>query len=128
MTMKNLVIVCAIVLAPALTNADKTFTGTKNATWDCAKEPNIHIMRGGGSYTFKGACKVIAIEGGDNKLVIEAVELLQIVGAGNTVDVGTLDTVNIVGAKNQVTWKKAKSGDLPKTSAIGADNKLGQAR
>lgn len=126
--MRRLVIGCALALTPALASADKTFTGTKEGAWDCAKEPTVHIMRGDGSYTFKGACKLISIQGGENKLTIESVDMLSITGGSNVVNVGTVDTIKIIGAGNQVTWKKAKSGDRPKTSAIGADNRFEQSK
>src|ERR1041385_6073149 len=124
--MRKLLIGCAIALAPALAGADKTFTSAKNAAWDCAKEPTVHIMHGDGSYTFKGACKLISIQGGQNKLMIESVDLLSITGGSNVIEVGTVETIKIIGAKNQLTWKKAKSGDKPRISAIGAENKLEQ--
>ena len=125
MTMKNLVIVCATVLAvvaPGVVSADKTFTSGKNTAWDCGKEPNIRIMHGQGNYNFKGACKSITVQGGENKLVIESVDALRITGGNNTVDVGTVDSVAIVGSGNKLTWKKAKSGDKPKISTVGSDN------
>jgi hypothetical protein len=124
--MKKLFVICAIALVPALASADKTFTGTKDGAWDCAKEPNVRIMRGQGTYTFKGACTAITVQGGNNKLTIESVDSLQITGGGNQITVGTLDSVAIVGANNSVTWKKAKSGDKPKSSAVGSDNKVNQ--
>lgn len=126
--MRKLFIGCAIALAPALASADKNFTAGKGAAWDCGKEPTVHIMHGDGNYTFKGACKLISIQGGQNKLTIESVDMLSITGGGNTIDVGTVDTVKIIGANNQLTWKAAKSGDKPKISAVGAGNKFEQAK
>jgi hypothetical protein len=126
--MRKLVIGCAIALVPALASADKTFTSAKNAAWDCAKEPTVHIMHGEGNYTFKGACKLISIQGGQNKLIIESVDVLSVTGGSNVVDIGTVDTIKVIGANNQVTWKKAKSGDKPRTTAIGADNKFEQSK
>ena len=124
--MKKLFVVCAIAFLPALASADKTFTGTKDGAWDCAKEPSVRILRGEGTFIFKGACKAITVQGGNNKLTIESVDALQITGGGNQITVGTLDSVAIVGANNQVTWKKAKSGEKPKSSAVGQDNKVNQ--
>jgi hypothetical protein len=126
--MRTLLAACAILLAPISAGADKTFTGTRSGAWDCAKEPTVHIMRGGGSFAFKGSCRLITVEGGDNRLTVEAVDQLHIVGGGNLVDVGTLDTAHIVGADNRVTWKRARSGDEPEVSAIGAGNQVRQAR
>jgi hypothetical protein len=126
--MRNHLLVCAIALAPVLAHADKTFIGTAQGAWDCAKEPSVHIMRGEGSYVFKGACRIVTIEGGDNRLTIEAVDNLRIVGGSNVVDVGTLGAASIIGADNKLTWKAARAGDRPKISAIGADNQISQAQ
>ena len=87
--MKHLVVVL-LAFAPLTAHADKTFTGTRQGRWDCAKEPNVHILHGEGSYVFKGNCSIITVEGGNNRLVIEAVDALRIVGANNNIDVGTL--------------------------------------
>lgn len=125
--MRNLLVACACGLAALPASADTTFVGA-SAAWDCAKEPSVHIMHGGGRYVFKGSCRTISIEGGDNQLTIEAVDLLQVVGAGNAVEVGTLDTAKIVGADNRLTWRRARSGDRPKVSVIGADNQIARAR
>jgi hypothetical protein len=124
----KLLVALLIALAPLAAHADKTFAGTSSGQWDCAKEPSVHILHGAGNYVFKGSCKRITVEGGDNRLVIEAVDALQIVGAGNIIDVGTLDTAHIIGANNTLTWRKARAGDQPRISAIGADNKIGPAR
>ena len=126
--MRNHLLVCAIALAPVAAQADRTLTGTAQGAWDCAKEPSVHIMRGEGSYAFKGVCRVVTIEGGENRLTIEAVDNLRIVGGNNVIDVGTLGAANIIGAGNKLTWKAARAGDRPKISAIGADNQISQAR
>jgi hypothetical protein len=117
-----------LTLAPLAARADKTFIGTKQGRWDCTNEPNVHILHGEGSYVFKGNCGIITVEGGNNRLVIESVDALRIVGGNNTIDVGTLDSASIIGAHNTLTWKRAKSGDRPQISAIGADNQVGQTR
>lgn len=115
-----------IALTPALATADKSFT--KSATWDCAKDPTVAINHGGGTYTFKGACKQINVNGGGVKLTVESVDTLNVNGGGCTATVGTLDVANINGAGNKLTWKKAKSGDKPTVNIVGADNKVDQAK
>jgi hypothetical protein len=121
---KHLLLGCAIALAPLVAAADKTFTGASQGAWDCGKDPSVHILRGAGSFKFKGSCATIVVEGGSNKLVIESVDSLQIVGASNKIEVGTLGAVKVVGSVNQLTWKRAKSGDAPEVSAIGTGNEI----
>src|SRR5262249_40753317 len=100
-----------IVLAPALAHADKSLD--KGSSWDCKKDPVVHIDNGDGTYTFTGACKLIDVGGGENTLKIESVDTLQIGGAENTITVGTVDTIDVGGNDNKITWKKAKTGAKP---------------
>ena len=125
--MKSLVTLI-IVLAPALAHADKTYNGGKGATWDCAKDPTVFINHGKGTYTFKGACKSIKINGGENKLTIEEVDKLDVSGAKNTIDIDEVEAINIVGAENTLTWKKTKSGDKPAVKVVGQGNKIDPAK
>lgn len=85
----------------------------KSATVDCAKDPNVSISNGMGTYNFKGACQRIFVGGGVNTLTIESVGSLDIRGAKNTVAVDTVGTITVTGVMNSVTWKKAKTGDKP---------------
>jgi hypothetical protein len=123
--MKTLLLTLTL-LAPSLALADKTFTTGKGATVDCAKDPEVNINHGKGAYTFKGACKAININGGENKLTIDSVEALNVNGGSNTIDVGAVDTININGAGNKITYKKAVKGDKPAVNTIGANNKVDQ--
>jgi len=126
--MRNLLVVCAIALLPLAARAEKTFTGTADGAWDCAKEPSVHILRGEGTYAFKGACKTIRVEGGNNKLTIEAVDTLRIVGGGNAIDVGALGAASIMGSGNKLTWRTAQSGAEPRVSTVGAGNQVSRAK
>jgi Protein of unknown function (DUF3060) len=120
------IIALALALAPTIAAAEKSFVGGQG-DWDCGKDPVVSITRGQGNYTFTGKCTTIAIQGGENKLKIESVDALKIVGGNNEITVDTIDSIKIVGAGNKLTWKKAKSGDKPKVSAVGGDNKIGKA-
>jgi hypothetical protein len=113
---------------PRLARADKTYTGGKGATWDCKKDHTVNINHGKGKYTFKGECKEIHINGGDNTLKIESVDELDVNGGKNTITVGTVDAININGASNKVSWKKSKSADKPAIKTEGDGNKVTQAK
>jgi hypothetical protein len=115
-----------VVLAPAVAAADKDLS--KSTTWDCKKDPVVHIGHGSGTYTFTGACASITVEGGKNMVMIEAVDRLEIVGDKNTIAVGTIDTIDVTGARNAITWKKAKSGDQPTTTGQPESNKITRAK
>ena len=107
-----------LLLAPAA--AAKSFNGGKGATVDCSKDPEVDINHGNGTYTFKGACKAINVNGGANKLAIESVVALNINGAKNTIDVGAVDTITVIGAGNAITYKKGVKGDKTDVNARGA--------
>ena len=114
------------LLTPALASADKSFT--KGATWDCAKDPVVAINHGGGSYTFKGTCTSVNINGGGVTINAEAADTINVNGGSCKVTVGTVGTINVNGASNTITWKKAKSGDTPEVNVHGASNKVDQAK
>ena len=120
---KQLVALMIVALSPTAAFADKSIIGA-SATWDCAKDATVNIVHGKGTYTFKGACKAVNVQGGGNRITAQAIDELNIQGANNTVTVGTIDQINIVGANNRVTWSKPKSGDKPAQSVVGTDNKL----
>ena len=111
-------------LAPSLARADKEFESGSGATWDCASDPTVNISHGGGSYTFKGACKQINVNGGSVTVVIESVEELNVNGASNKITVDAVDTISVNGAQNTIAWKKGKSGDKPTVNVNGERNKI----
>ncbi|MBV8761114.1 MAG: DUF3060 domain-containing protein [Deltaproteobacteria bacterium] len=119
-------ILFAVLVVSGVASADKSFI--KGTTWDCKKDPIVAINKGDGTYTFKGACKTIAINGGDVTLKAESVDEIEINGGGCKVTLGTVGTINVNGAENKVTWKKAKSGDKPAVNVNGADNSVDQAK
>jgi len=122
------ILFAAVLLAPGLAGADKNFTGGKGTTWDCKKDPTVNINHGKGTYTFKGECKAININGGHNTLKIERVTDLNVNGASNTVTIDSVDSININGADNKITWKKAGTGDKPAVSTLGDGNSVTQGK
>jgi hypothetical protein len=104
-------IIIALVFASASAFADKNLD--KDGAWDCKKDPVVFIGNGAGTYTFKGTCAKISVNGGENKLTIESVDTLDVSGGENTITVGTVGTINVGGSDNKITWKKAKAGDKP---------------
>lgn len=111
--MKLLAVLITLVgfAAPVTARADKALA--RSGTWDCKKDPVVHIGNGDGKYRFTGPCKLISVGGGENTLTIEAVDTLEVGGAENKITVGTVGTIDVGGADNTITWKKAKTGDRP---------------
>src|SRR2546428_2005250 len=101
--MARLTCLFALPLAPGIATADKIYNGAKGVTHDCAKEPNVLLNDGEGSYKFIGACTKIAVTGGDNKLVVASVKELSITGGDNTAEVEAVDKISITGAGNKVS-------------------------
>src|SRR5690242_4927876 len=99
--MEKLILTLLVVL-PALARADKTFT--KSAAWDCKKDPVVVINKGDGSYTFKGACKSITVNGAGVTLKIEQVDQLGLNGGGSIAKVGTVAAIDVNGSGNTVRW------------------------
>jgi hypothetical protein len=111
-----------LIVAPGIAHADKNFLKGKGATWDCKKDPVVNINHGKGTYTFKGACDTINLNGGNSKLTVESVDSLNINGGNNTITVGTLGAANLMGSKNKLTYRTAKEGDSANINSVGAAN------
>jgi hypothetical protein len=126
MKRSGLVLLVVLLSAPAL--ADRVVIAEKTTEIDCAKTPDVAIMHGNGTHTFKGTCTKIAIQGGGNKLTIENVKELAITGAKNTATIDGVDKIAVTGSKNEVTYKKSVSGGKTAVAAIGANNSIKQAK
>ena len=114
----------ALAFAPSLALADKDFLSGTGATWDCETDPTVNINTSAGSYTFKGACKAINVNGSSLTIAIESTDELNINGAKNKISVDAADAINVNGASNTVSWKKGKTGDKPAANVVGANNKV----
>jgi hypothetical protein len=116
-----------VVLVPAVAGADKVWNSGKGTTWDCKKDGNVTVNASKGTWTFKGACTSVTLNGSAIKAKIESAETLAVNGSMGNVTVGTVGTLSVTGAKNKVTWSKAHSGDAPSISNTGVDNQIAQA-
>ena len=123
-TSLGLSIVFALASAPSLALADKDFLSGTGATWDCASDPVVNINTSKGTYTLKGACTTVNVNGSTLTIAIESTGELNINGATNKITVDAVDTINVNGAKNTVAWKKGKSGDKPAANVVGAGNNV----
>ncbi|MBC7977596.1 MAG: DUF3060 domain-containing protein [Myxococcales bacterium] len=112
------------LVGSGLAHADKVFNGGRGAAWDCKKDPVVKIDHGAGTYTFKGSCKAIHVNGAANKLTIESSEALNVTGASNTITVGAVDKIDLVGASNTIVYKSGVTRDAPAVEDVGADNRV----
>lgn len=116
-------LVALLLALPVTAAADRVVTD-KAATHDCAKEPNVSINTGEGTFTFTGPCEKIGINGGKNKVTIASVKKLTVNGSKNTIDVDAADKIGVNGAENTINYKRGVTEKTPKVGAIGANNKL----
>jgi DUF3060 family protein len=121
------VLVALLALLPATALAERSYRSEKGVTHDCAKEPEIVINDGGGTYTFTGPCTKLLVNGGDNKIKAESVVKILLNGAKNTIEVDAVDKLAVNGSDNTVTYKRGVNGK-PKVTAIGSNNKLNQVK
>jgi hypothetical protein len=110
-----------IVLAPTLASA-KTYNEGTGDTWDCAKDGSVSINANDGTYTFKGPCKAIAVNGNNNKVSAEGSTAVSVNGNKNTVDVVAADAIAVNGNDNKVTYTKGLSKAKPSVSNPGNRN------
>ncbi|MGE3991651.1 DUF3060 domain-containing protein [Pseudorhodoplanes sp.] len=110
-------------------NPDRTYSGVAVATHDCGKEKKVAVDGTGGSFTLNGTCDSVTVNGGDNRLAVEASKAVTINGARNVIDVGAADRIAVRGYGNTVTWRKGASGSAPHTvTATGDRNAITQAQ
>src|SRR5437867_1240348 len=118
------IVFALILLVPTLARADKVFTKGPGETWDCATDAVVTIKQDKGTFGLIGECKKITVNGKKNVLSVASVGKLVVGGTDNLVEVEEVDTIATSGARNQVHWTKAKTGDKPKVTKGGRDNKV----
>lgn len=109
-----------IVLSPTLAGA-KVFDTGKGGTVDCATDGSSTINTNEGTFTFKGTCKSIIVNGNKNVVTIESVGTLSVNGNENTTNAGSVDLIAASGNNNKVTYKKGA-----KIANTGNGNKIAQ--
>jgi hypothetical protein len=119
-------VLALLVLVPAAALADRSYS-EKSATHDCAKEPEVSVNVGGGTFTFTGACTKIAINGAGNTVKVESSVKLLVNGSKNTVDIDAADRIAVTGNDNTINYKRGVGGK-PKVAAMGSNNKLNQVK
>ena len=117
-----------LVYIPAVAFADKSFTGDKAGTWDCAQDPEVSLTTSDATFTLKGACTSISVTGDNIKLTIESIKDLVLNGNKNTATVGKLGELTVNGNSNKVTWKAALSGKKPAVQNNGKSNGVAKAK
>jgi hypothetical protein len=123
-SVKTALISVLMVCATHTAFADKQYLDGHGGTWDCAKDGVVTIDANTGSYTFKGACKSITINGNTNKVAFETTATLSVNGNSNAVTATSADALLVPGNENSVTLKKA-----PKSSSNpGTNNKVSVAK
>lgn len=116
-----------LLVVPALAFA-KSYNSGDNVTHDCSKDPDVSINVSEATFTIKGTCEKVSINGADNKVSIENVERISVNGADNTVDVIATDRISINGADNRVTYKKGIKKAKPRVKVLGSGSKVTQAK
>lgn len=113
-----------LVVGLSSARADKIFNAGTGTTWDCAKDSDVVINTSNGKYTFKGACKDIAVNGSGLKITIESVTDLDVNGSKNDIQATAADDINVNGNDNVVTWAKGINGKAPDVNTLGTGNKV----
>lgn len=121
---QRLIIAAAItcLAGPGIAHADKAYNAGKGGTWDCKKDPVVHINSGSGSYTLKGSCKMVNLNAGNTKLTIESTENVSVSGSNNKLTIGAVDHINVVGSDNTVSYKSSVRGGAPSVNNVGSNN------
>jgi hypothetical protein len=126
--LKQLALVFGLALTPTLAFADKDFTDSTGATYDCAEDSTVNINNGSGTFAFTGPCKEINVNGSKLIITVGDVEELNLNGASNAVTADVVGAIHINGVKNKVTWKKAKTGKKPSVQSNGKGNSVSKAK
>src|SRR4029079_15409820 len=84
-------------------------------------DPAVVINISDATFTFKGACTSITVNGSTDKLTIDSVDRLAVNGNDNAIDADSISRLAINGYTNKVAYRKG----TPKISNLGSDNKIG---
>ena len=110
-----------IALTPAVVHAAKIYNEGSGGTWDCKKDPAVVINISDATFTFKGACTSIVVNGSTDKLTIEGVDRLVVNGNDNMIDADSLSRITVNGNTNKVAYRKG----TPKITDLGSGNRIG---
>jgi hypothetical protein len=113
-----------LCFAAPVTASAKSFNAGRGTTWDCAKDPDVTINHSNGTYTFKGACKKISVNGSSLKITIESVDRLSVNGSANTIAVTAVDDLSVNGSQNQITYARGVQRATPAISNRGVGNTI----
>ena len=122
-------LIAAVSLVGCDDAPDKTYTGVAGATHDCGKERKVAVSGSGGTFIFTGICEHASLNGGANKVTIEATKTIAINGVKNVVEIGAVDRIAVTGSDNVVTYRTGIAGSSPHTAAAsGNNNSITQAK
>lgn len=125
--MRTTALLFALVLAPTSALADVEFEDS--ATHDCGADPVVNISKGGGTYTFTGACKQVNVNGSDVTVTIETVDELNVNGTKNKITAAAVGAINVNGTKNSIKWKATTTGKKkPAVAVNGKGNAIAKIK
>lgn len=116
-----------LLVVPALAFA-KSYNSERTVTHDCAKDPDVSINVSAATFTIKGTCEKVSINGADNKVTVENSERISVNGADNTVAVNAVDRINVNGADNRVTYKRGIKKAKPRVKVLGTGSTVTRAK
>ena len=86
------------------------------AIHDCAKQRFASINANGGTFTLTSTCEAVFVNGGNNRITIEASKKVIVDGGKNVMEIIASDQVTVNGEGNTIKFKRG----LRKTSAVVA--------
>ncbi|MFT3697242.1 MAG: DUF3060 domain-containing protein [Kofleriaceae bacterium] len=109
-----------LMLIPTVAFAGKSFNDGKGGEWDCGKDPVVSIQTNEGTFTLKGACKAVSVNGNQNVVKIDNATNVSANGNQNKITVTNADAVSANGNENTITIANGS----PKVSNPGTNNKI----
>jgi hypothetical protein len=127
---KNLIALIALSFVTACgsdnSDGDDNSQIVTSAIHDCAKVPYASVNASDGTFTFTSTCEKIAVNGGNNKVRIEATKTVRINGEKNVVEINAADKISIDGSGNTIIYRKGLTAKTPNLVSTGDNNSVTQ--
>lgn len=114
-----------LVLSASVAAADVSeMDNHRTVSVDCAKDANVTLLGNQNTYTLKGTCTLLRVQGNNNTVHADTVATINVDGNDNSVTASATNNINVRGDRNTVKYK----ADKPGIANAGKGNTISQTK